>query len=70
MKSFTCERCGGTFDTDTPEFIKVAEAERNFGKLPEADDRASLCDDCYKWFMEIYNTLTPEEKKRIEEENK
>lgn len=68
MNEYTCARCKGTFLNPTPEFVKVAEAERNFGRLPVPEDRVSLCDDCYKWFMEKLNALSPEDRKRLEEE--
>jgi len=57
---FTCDRCKNTFTVDTPEVTKVAEAERNFGACPPEEDRASVCDACYEWFMEIYNRVRPD----------
>ena len=68
MKEFTCDRCKGKFLDDTPEFVKEAEAERNFGRMPIPEDRASLCHDCYLWFKAQLDALTPEERKRLEDE--
>lgn len=59
MNQYTCSGCKGTFFNNVPELLKVAEAERNFGKMPK-DDRASLCGDCYKIFMEWFNKERPD----------
>lgn len=47
--TFTCDMCGETFPQadDWTEEDRVAEMKTNFGDLPE-EDRASVCDDCYK----------------------
>ena len=65
MTEFTCESCGETFTTESTELEKVAEAERNFGRVP--DDPASLCDDCYKEFMKWFNRERPDLRKSSEE---
>jgi hypothetical protein len=64
MNEYTCFRCKETYLNPTPDYLKVAEAERNFGKFPT--DAVSLCDDCYNWFMNLYNKLTEKEKREIE----
>lgn len=67
MNKFTCARCEDTFLNRTPEYLKMAEAERNFGKVPS--NRVSICEDCYQWFISEYNKLSPEEKEEIERES-
>lgn len=49
-RQFTCECCGGTFDTGWTDEERDAEAKRNFPDL-EPDDRLLVCDDCYKLIM-------------------
>lgn len=60
MNQYTCQMCGGTYLNDVPEVLKVAEAERNFGSMPEQSDRASLCGDCYQEFMKWFNEERPD----------
>ncbi len=55
MNEFTCGLCNDVFLNSMPEYLKVAEAERNFGSMPE--DKVSLCDECYKLFIVLFNDL-------------
>lgn len=51
-RQFTCEGCGGTFDTDEAD-DELAEEEmlREHGYVPP-EDRAVICDECYRLFEE------------------
>lgn len=60
-REYTCEGCGGTF-TPAPGWSEedaAKEAEQLFGAPVPEDDRAILCDDCYKQFLAWFETLTP-----------
>lgn len=57
-KKFTCEGCGGTFLDPTTEETKMKEFREHFPNCPH-EDRASLCEDCYKVFMEWFRDNPP-----------
>lgn len=50
---FRCAHCGGVFEKEWTEERALLEYRKIFGKLPDAikDDKASLCDDCYRKTM-------------------
>lgn len=47
MKNYTCECCGGSFDSPRSEEETLQEMRENFGDIPE-EHRARVCDDCYR----------------------
>ena len=53
-RKFTCESCGRELESKWTEEEAQAEAISNFGALPEPDDRAVICDDCYGPFILWY----------------
>lgn len=64
MNDFTCEKCHQTFNKGWTE----EEAEKEFSSAPwnvEGDDRALICDDCFKEFQEWFSKLTPEDRRRF-----
>lgn len=50
---FKCGLCGGEFASPRSEADTMAEAEANFGHIPE-EDRVSVCSDCYHKSMTAY----------------
>jgi hypothetical protein len=50
-KTFTCERCGGTFTSASSDGEAMAEARANGFTEPQ-EDIALICDDCYQAFMD------------------
>lgn len=52
-KTYKCDMCGGTFDGGWSEEEAEAEYSGSFNELSkeEKEDRAEVCDDCYKIFM-------------------
>ena len=50
---FRCAQCGGVFEEEWTEERALVEYRKIFGKLPDAikDDKAALCDDCYRKIM-------------------
>jgi len=55
VREFFCESCKMTFENDQPLEEVEQEAIDTFGAVPE--DKASLCDDCYKHFMIYYESF-------------
>jgi len=51
MDRYTCEACGGVFDSPRSEAEAIAEAVAVFGRGPAAGDMARVCDDCYRRIM-------------------
>lgn len=62
---YTCDHCHGRFRTVTPEGDALAEAEQIFGEPLPPDDRAVLCDPCWRKFMVWFEELTPEDHRAI-----
>ena len=62
---YTCTGCGGSFTRTTPVETAMEEAKEVFGAVP---DPVEICDHCYKRFMALWNAMTPEQQKAIEEE--
>lgn len=57
MEQYTCERCKKTYDTCESNKVEAAEEyANNFPELSaeEKEDKAIICDDCYKEFMFWY----------------
>ena len=50
MEMYTCEQCGGEFETGWSDDEATAEYEAEFGSL-SAGDVAIVCDSCYKVIM-------------------
>ena len=50
---FTCDVCGGTFEKGWPDEEAEKEYAGSFNELTagEKEDRAELCEDCYRVFM-------------------
>ena len=46
-KTFTCDACGGTFDSEWTDEVAAAEHEERWG-VPPDEDAAVVCDECYK----------------------
>ena len=59
MRTFTCERCQGVFETDQPIEEVDAEAREQWGSenASEDPDMASVCDDCFRAVVEYVNGL-------------
>jgi hypothetical protein len=51
MRKFTCDQCGGTFESTWSEAEAVAECETTFGITPTSETCAHVCDDCYEFFL-------------------
>ncbi len=60
LRKFKCEFCGKNFESVVTEENKLKEYRETFGYTNDVDiDRAglaSLCDSCYKLFMEWYTS--------------
>jgi len=61
--TYTCARCGHTYETEVTDEEAMAEAEAN-GFL-DTGPIAVVCDDCYHEFM---GWLTPEKKRQLDAE--
>lgn len=48
--TFTCARCGGTWEKIRTDEEAMAEA-RGLWSPAELEDTAVICDDCFKEFM-------------------
>jgi hypothetical protein len=57
--TFTCARCGGTWDKVWTDEEAMAEAEATFTEA-ELTDAAVICDDCYQAFMPALPRLRAE----------
>lgn len=44
---FKCVQCNGTFEKAWTDEEAMAEAEENFGEIPD-DQREVVCDDCFE----------------------
>jgi len=55
-ESFTCARCGGIFQKARSDEEAMAEFEATFSKREMASGRAIVCDDCFKAFMNWFNS--------------
>jgi hypothetical protein len=61
--SYTCDACGGTFESEWTEAEAAAEYSIEFAKEKAAGmDTAVICDDCYEKLMA---RLSREELRRI-----
>ena len=49
-KTFTCNHCGGVFESNWTEEEAKAEQHKNWGDIPD-EDMVQICDDCYQKFM-------------------
>ena len=47
-KTYTCDACGGVFDSKWSDEEAQAEAVELFGQDPADGDMAEVCDDCFK----------------------
>jgi len=58
-KPYTCEKCGKEFEQEDgwTDADALEEMRDNFGDLDE-DDKATICDDCYKAFMKWWKPQT------------
>jgi hypothetical protein len=45
--NFTCAMCGGCFEFGCSLEEEQAEAERDFGDMPD-EEMVRICDDCYQ----------------------
>jgi len=68
MKTYTCEICYETYESDRSDEECWAEL---YELIPEdiVHDTGVVCDDCYIEFMEWFTALTEEEKKKLREDH-
>ena len=59
-ESYTCGRCGGTFEKTWSDEEALAEAESLWTPETMADEQAVICDDCFREFMEWAKVNAPE----------
>lgn len=52
QRSFTCELCQGTFQSEQPDEEAQAEALREWGRRGNTPGMAVICDDCYRRVMD------------------
>ena len=45
--TYTCDVCGGTFQSDWSDEDALREMKRNFGDVAK-EDRRIACDDCFR----------------------
>lgn len=67
MTQFTCEKCHQTFNKGWSE----EETEKEFASAPwnvPGDDRGLICDDCFEEFKKWFDSLTPEDHRKIRNE--
>lgn len=55
-KEYVCDQCKRRLVSHTPEAEVDEEARTLWGAVPEGDDRATLCDDCFKEFIQYLAT--------------
>lgn len=55
---YTCGNCGGTFEKAWSDDESDAEARQMFGEIP-AEEKAVVCDDCYRAMMQWYSSAAP-----------
>jgi hypothetical protein len=48
MSSFVCAMCGGSFLRGRSKEEALAEMKQFFGDVPETEELAELCDNCYR----------------------
>jgi hypothetical protein len=48
---YQCDACNGIFEKGWTDEEADQECRKNFGEIPE-NEKAVICDDCYKEFME------------------
>lgn len=56
-RSFVCENCQRTFQTEATDEEATAEAEGVFGLIVRQAEMSVLCDDCYQAFMVWWHRL-------------
>ena len=59
-ESFTCERCGGTWEKVRSDEEALTEAESLWTPETMAHPQAIICDDCFGEFMEWARANVPE----------
>ncbi len=61
-RTFTCDNCGKTFDSDWSDEEAAAEAQENFPGLDitDPDESGVVCDDCYQRIMSRARAEAPE----------
>ena len=50
-REYTCARCGNTYEYEWTDEEALKEMRATYGDLPP-EDRAVICDDCFKEFEE------------------
>lgn len=65
-RTYQCDKCGRSYRDKRPPANVEAEFHLLFPNATEADERAQLCDVCFREFFEWFLTLTPADKARIE----
>lgn len=68
MSSFKCFKCQGVFKKGWSEEKAMLEYQQALFQHKEGS-KDQLCDDCYREFLIWYESLTPDDHKRIEEES-
>lgn len=59
-ESYTCERCGGTFEKVRSDEEALDEARSLWTPETMADEQAVICDPCFREFMEWAQVAVPE----------
>ena len=59
-ESFTCARCGGTFEKTRNDEEAMAEASSLWTPETMADEQAVICDPCFREFMAWTEVNAPE----------
>ena len=59
-ESYTCDRCGGTFEKVRSDEEAMTEARSLWTPETMADEQAVICDDCFREFMEWAKVNVPE----------
>lgn len=59
-ESYTCARCGGTFEKQVSDEDAIAEALSLWTPETLADEQAIVCDPCFEEFMAWARVNAPE----------
>ncbi len=52
--TFTCEMCGETFEKAWSDEEAAEEYRKLFGREPDVENDAPVCDDCYMKIMKKF----------------
>lgn len=68
--TFTCFKCGGTFDKDRSDEDAMAAMLKTDGPLYPGETVGILCDDCYQEYRRWYDGLSEDKRAEMERERK